>query len=229
MFCAQCGFAAQDDARFCRSCGSPIGATAPAGTPAEPAAYRPSAGAQTAATLEAPTYRPAGPGAGTTYLRANTGPGADTAVQPTVRSVIYAGFWRRFAAAFVDGVLIWIVTFIVVFAIAFVFELAAPRTGLGTGLATAAALAIGVLYYPLLESSKAQATWGKRALGIMVTGLQGERISFWQALGRSLAKLISALLLCFGYLMAAFTSRKQALHDMMAGTLVVVGTPRENV
>jgi uncharacterized RDD family membrane protein YckC len=164
-----------------------------------------------------------------TYLPANTGPGADTAVQRAAPPVVYAGFWRRLGAALVDGVLIWIVTFIVVFTIAFVFELAAPRTGLGTGLATAAALAIGVLYYPLQESSKAQATWGKRALGIMVTGLQGERISFWQALGRSLAKFISALLLCFGYLMAAFTTRKQALHDMMAGTLVVVGTTHTSV
>ena len=79
----------------------------------------------------------------------------------------------------------------------------------------------------MLESGSARATWGKRALGIMVTDLDGGRISFWRALGRNLGKLISALLLCFGYLMAAFTRRKQALHDMMAGTLVVVGNPND--
>ena len=66
-----------------------------------------------------------------------------------------------------------------------------------------------------MEGSSHQATVGKIALGIQVTDLAGDRLSFGRALGRNLAKLISAIIL------AAFTERKQALHDMIAGALVV--------
>ena len=59
------------------------------------------------------------------------------------------------------------------------------------------------------------------ALGIQVTDLEGNRISFGKALGRNLAKIISALIFYIGFIMAAFTAKKQALHDMIAGTLVV--------
>ena len=84
---------------------------------------------------------------------------------------------------------------------------------------------IGILYYPLQESSSAQATFGKRALGIFVTDTQGRPISFWRSLGRNVGKLLSTLLLFVGYLMIAFTARKQGLHDMLAGTLVMRGKP----
>ena len=73
----------------------------------------------------------------------------------------------------------------------------------------------------MLESSANQATVGKMALGIQVTDLQGNRISFGRALGRTLAKILSGLILLIGYIMAAFTEKKQGLHDMIAGTLVV--------
>ena len=58
-------------------------------------------------------------------------------------------------------------------------------------------------------------------LGIKVTDLEGNRISFGRALGRNLAKIISVLTFYIGYIMAAFTAKKQALQDMIAGTLVV--------
>jgi uncharacterized RDD family membrane protein YckC len=58
-------------------------------------------------------------------------------------------------------------------------------------------------------------------MGIYVTGLDGQRISFLRATGRYLAKFLSALILFIGFIMAAFTARKQALHDMIAGTLVL--------
>jgi len=77
------------------------------------------------------------------------------------------------------------------------------------------------LYYTLSESSGSQATLGKKALGLVVTDEAGHRISFGRANGRYFGKIISGLLLCIGYLMAAFTDRKQALHDIMAGTLVL--------
>ncbi len=80
---------------------------------------------------------------------------------------------------------------------------------------------IGLLYWAVLESSKWQGTLGKLAVGLRVTNLEGQRISFPRALGRTLAKIISGLILLIGYIMVAFTERKQGLHDMLAGTLVV--------
>ena len=84
-----------------------------------------------------------------------------------------------------------------------------------------AGICIAILYYPVQESSAAQATLGKRALGLKVTTLDGQRIGVGRALGRFFAKILSSLILMVGYIMAAFTEKKQALHDMIAGTLVV--------
>jgi len=72
-----------------------------------------------------------------------------------------------------------------------------------------------------LESSARQATLGKMAVGIVVTDERGARISFGRATGRFFAKFLSMLILYVGYLMAAFTEKKQGLHDVLAGTLVV--------
>ena len=72
-----------------------------------------------------------------------------------------------------------------------------------------------------MESSHLQATLGKMALSLQVTDLEGRRITFAKATGRFFAKYLSVLTLGIGYLMAAFTERKQALHDIIAGTLVV--------
>jgi len=98
-----------------------------------------------------------------------------------------------------------------------------------TGILTAITFGAGVIlfffgpwiYEAWMMSSEWQATVGKRALGIKVTGLDGGRISFARATGRHFAKYISICLLFGGYIMAAFTAKKQALHDMIAETLVV--------
>ncbi len=76
-------------------------------------------------------------------------------------------------------------------------------------------------YSTLLESSRWQATLGKLLFGIRVTSLSGQRISFLQATGRLFGKALSGHILLIGYLMAAFTERKQALHDLLAGTIVI--------
>jgi uncharacterized RDD family membrane protein YckC len=76
------------------------------------------------------------------------------------------------------------------------------------------------IYEAAMESSSKQATVGKMALGLKVTDLEGRRISFARATGRHFAKLISGMILLIGYIMAGFSQRKQALHDMIAGTLV---------
>ena len=79
----------------------------------------------------------------------------------------------------------------------------------------------GWLYYTLMESSRFQGTLGKMAVQIKVTDLDGNRISFGQATGRHFGKFLSAILLGIGFIMVAFTEKKQGLHDVMAGCLVV--------
>ncbi|MBD1398745.1 RDD family protein [Pontibacter sp. JH31] len=78
------------------------------------------------------------------------------------------------------------------------------------------------LYNTLLESSPKQATIGKFTLGLKVTDLRGKRISFWQANLRYFSKIISALPLLTGFLLILSTRRRQALHDCIARTIVVV-------
>lgn len=126
----------------------------------------------------------------------------------------YAGFWRRVAAALIDGILVGVVSWIV--------------TSIFSGISDGAEVTAQILvliaaygYYAGMESSSYQATVGKIALGIQVTDLNGNRISFGRALGRNLAEILSALILGIGYIMVAFTPKKQGLHDMIAGTLVV--------
>ena len=82
-------------------------------------------------------------------------------------------------------------------------------------------LTVLIPYFTLLESSRLQATFGKLLLGIKIVDLSGKRISFARATGRFFAKALSGQVLLIGYLMAAFSERKQTLHDLLAGTLVV--------
>jgi len=81
--------------------------------------------------------------------------------------------------------------------------------------------AIGWAYYVLFESSPARGTLGKIALNLFVGDVHGDPISYRRAAFRYLFKIFSTLLLGLGWFMAAFTPRKQALHDVMAGTLVL--------
>jgi uncharacterized RDD family membrane protein YckC len=78
------------------------------------------------------------------------------------------------------------------------------------------------LYHAYLESGEKQATWGKQALGLYVTDLMGHPITFGRASGRFFAKMVTGMIpLGIGYIMAGFTERKQALHDMIASCLVL--------
>jgi uncharacterized RDD family membrane protein YckC len=78
------------------------------------------------------------------------------------------------------------------------------------------------LYFAYLESGEKQATWGKQAMGMYVTDMAGQRITFGRASGRFFAKIVSGMVpFLIGYIMAAFTARKQALHDMIVNTLVL--------
>ena len=151
----------------------------------------------------------------------------DTFAHSSAEQIRYAGFWRRFGAYLVDLITVTVVTSMISLLIVFLAVLLFGTQGARAVESIAAWLGfIGVvLYFPVMESSLNQATIGKQMLGIMVTTERGKRISFGQALGRYVAKWLSAMTLLIGYLMAGFTPRKQALHDMVAGTLVVVGKP----
>jgi uncharacterized RDD family membrane protein YckC len=213
-FCSKCGANVGEGAPFCSTCGQSL-----PGGPARVAPPQPVGQA-------VPAYAGAPP------------PPPDligcAVLEPRPRvAVAYAGFWLRFVAWFIDAIVLGIGGAV----------LTAPLTGFGLlGLHSfmhgrhfspdyfirGAGIRGFVLttllhwvYYALLESSTWQATLGKKALGLEVTDLQGARISFGRASGRWAARYISMMTFFIGYAMAGFTARKQALHDMIAGTLVI--------
>jgi uncharacterized RDD family membrane protein YckC len=154
----------------------------------------------------------------------------------------YAGFWVRFAAHIMDNLFISIPFMVLWFLVVmtfFGFGVFATAAQSKEKLSDAAAVAlfsvilglyfslifsrllVSWLYHAILESGPHQATWGKRIVGVKVTSISGERISFKHATGRYFSTLITNMTMGIGYLMVAFTERKQTLHDMIASTLVV--------
>lgn len=149
----------------------------------------------------------------------------------------YGGFWVRFLALLIDAVLLGFIQFLVIAPIMAAIGLGAasspeafdPENGLAAfsamtgaiGLIQVVNLLIGLLYFALMESSKNQGTLGKMALGLKVVDSQGMPLSFGKAILRYIGKIVSGAILLIGYLMAAFNPRKQALHDMIAGTFVI--------
>ena len=130
----------------------------------------------------------------------------------------YAGFWIRFLAYFVDALILFAGCLVVGAAAAFAGDAFAL-------LATLIFLFGPILYFVALHASARQATYGKALVGLKVADNGGNRISFVRSLGRELSKIISAIPLMVGFLLAAFTARKQALHDMVASTVVVRDSP----
>ena len=140
----------------------------------------------------------------------------------------YAGFWKRFAAFLVD----WIIRLITGTVLGLIVSLPGmlaqqtPGADIAIGIVSAIlnffiGIIVGWLYPTVFESSSYQATPGKMLLGIKVTDLNGNRISFAKANGRFFGTIISTFIFNIGYIMAGFTEKKQALHDMMSGCLVV--------
>ena len=156
----------------------------------------------------------------------------------------YASIFKRFVAFFID----WLITSLISFAVFIILVLIMlPETfqdwmydlrprwlWIGDPLEymdfeayTAitliffSILILPLLYFALFESSARQATPGKMVMGIFVTDLAGNRISFLKALGRTLAKVLSKAICYVGYIVALFTARNQALHDLLANTLVL--------
>ncbi len=236
MFCSRCGAEAAADARFCARCGAalPVSAPAAAAPPAAPvapeaaeapgpAAY---AGPFTSAPPAAPPEAPSAPPAGTWASLA-------AAPVPAAPPIRYGGFWRRFFAAFMDNLILYVVNVPISF-IVWAPHLRELETAAGSSDLSVLASSMSTLlagwffatltswfYFAFLESSGRQATLGKMMLGLKVTDLDYGRVSFARATGRYFGKWISGFILLIGYLFQPFTARRQALHDLMAGTLVV--------
>jgi uncharacterized RDD family membrane protein YckC len=205
VFCSKCGVAVAADSAFCQSCGTAV--------PRPSFASYPSTGVSPHAGVGAIAY---------------------------ATNVTYAGFWLRFVAYLVDHLILGIGVMAVFIPLFFLMGGVAlleslPRQGSErlepgqlAGLLTmifafaGASLIVQWLYFAYLESGEKQGTWGKQLLGLYVTDLLGNPISFGRASGRFFAKLITGLIpLGIGYIMAGFTERRQALHDMIASSLVL--------
>jgi uncharacterized RDD family membrane protein YckC len=132
----------------------------------------------------------------------------------------YGGFWIRFVAHLVDTVVIYIIGFIIGLGIGFILAITGYLNAT-IAISTVTGFLVSWLYSAGLESSDKQATLGKQLLKLKVTDLKGKRISFSKATIRYLAKILSGLVLLIGYIMIAFTEKKQGLHDIIAKTLVV--------
>ena len=169
---------------------------------------------------------------GTTLQRPPLAAGTGTAAPAYPVATEHAGFWRRFAASIIDGLIMAPINFLIQLPLGISPFSAGLEPDATTddfiryltrvGIAGAVTAVLAWLYYAFMESSKYQATLGKIVLGIVVTDMNGQRISFGRANGRYFAKIISQIILYIGYLMIAFTEKKQGLHDMIVGTLVVV-------
>lgn len=172
-----------------------------------------------------PGSQPIAPGTGALI-------GAGRASAPAASPLDYAGFWNRLAAAIIDFIITAVATGVILGPI-FAFLVLSNMGELGDPadagmpfpmlqvVSNLASLVGSWLYFALMESSRFQGTLGKLAVQIKVTDLDGNRISFGRATGRHFGKIVSGMILMIGYIMVAFTERKQGLHDIMAGCLVV--------
>ena len=126
----------------------------------------------------------------------------------------YASFWERLAARMIDSLVLQVVGFVIGFLLAIGFGL----SDLGTIYLLSFAGAI--FYNVLMESSSKKGTLGKNYMGLQVTDFSHNQISFWRALSRYFASLISLLIILIGYLIQPFTAKRQTLHDIISETVV---------
>lgn len=136
----------------------------------------------------------------------------------------YAGFWKRAIAYLIDVILLTFVLVLLgfVFAVTGIVDFNDEGQMMRNGnLMDGVSILVSWGYFALMESSGKQATIGKMVLGIQVTDYENQRISLVRATVRFFSKYLSAILLMIGFIMIAFTSRKQGLHDFIASTLVV--------
>jgi uncharacterized RDD family membrane protein YckC len=152
-------------------------------------------------------------------------------------NMLYAGFWKRTLAYIIDSLILGFVfmiiglVWIIIQAIGDWVPSPAETSMLTDGPTaiftmqllgqTLMNLGASWLYFAIMESSKCRATVGKLALGIVVVDEFNQKLSFGRASARYWSKIVSSIILWIGFIMAGFTARKQALHDLIARTYVV--------
>ena len=119
---------------------------------------------------------------------------------------IYAGFWQRLLAGIIDSIILIVIEVILILI---------PIIG------WILSLFVTWLYFAIQHSSTKQATFGMRALDIKITNENHGKIGFWRATGNLYLTVISALVVFIGFLMIAFTSRKQGFHNLISRTLCI--------
>jgi uncharacterized RDD family membrane protein YckC len=210
VYCSKCGSTIADGSPVCSHCGQatlpgPVVATNPA---------------LVTATSPAPVM---------------VAPGTRVAVP----GVTYAGFWLRVLAYLIDAIILGVLGIPILIGAAMIMGVGGMLAGIPRGghpfedgmppvfflfIWFCVLLAVGGtwLYHALLESSEWGGTAGKKALGLVVTDLNGQRVSFARATGRHFGKIVTSFIpLGIGYAMAGFTEKRQTLHDMLASCLVL--------
>jgi uncharacterized RDD family membrane protein YckC len=231
MLCPNCSKENPDDSVYCTFCGQhlfPERANAPVVPPsAPPETQAGAAGPLWSAPGSSPEF-PAPSVASTPSAAVAVSLPAAYSYAPPVRPVAaaaaqrYAGFWRRFLAFLIDYILISLFQSVLmqfgVLPAVQVGTIPAPEQSVRI---LAVAFVVWGAYFILFEASPWQATLGKRALDLIVTNMDGSRPSFAKTAGRNLGRLLSLVILGMGCVMAAFTEKKQAMHDLLAGCLVM--------
>jgi len=150
----------------------------------------------------------------------------DDLAELALGNIRYAGFWIRYAAAVLDALVMLVPAIVLALGLGLIAHLAGARANTVQWYAFAAGILLNWLYFAVLESSPRCATPGKRAFHLQVFEAGGlTRIGFLRATVRWLGRWLSMLVLLAGYLMQPFTPRKRALHDFVAGTVVISTAP----
>lgn len=143
-------------------------------------------------------------------------------VQINIGELRYAGFWIRFAAKFLDGLILGIPVFgvMIIIIIAAASGGPSPLVDLVGVFAQLAFYGLNILY-SVFFVGKYGATPGKMICKIRIVTAAGEKVTYGRATGRVFAELLSGLICNIGYLIAAFDKEKRSLHDHICNTRVV--------
>jgi uncharacterized RDD family membrane protein YckC len=214
VYCSKCGSEISNATAYCPTCGQAVSVLAPA--PPSPSF---------------PNLSPISP--------AQMAPASPSYGGAQYSTVQYAGFWLRFVAYIIDGFISGLAFLVLLIPLFLLTGAGAALSKIGSGEDisddVAAFLGFGFifglfgiiflvswLYYALAESSSWQATLGKKMLNLKVTDMSGQPITFGRASGRYFSKIITGMIpLAIGYILAGFTEKKQAVHDMIASCLVL--------
>jgi uncharacterized RDD family membrane protein YckC len=155
---------------------------------------------------------------------------------PPTGYVRFGGFWLRFVALFIDGIIVGIPTGIVALLLmggsmmnlARLGDNPSPEETISAMLPMFGAIAVLNLVIIVLDCGyhtfflvKYGATPGKMAMGLKVIRADGTGLTVGRAIGRYFAKMLSAMILYIGYIMVGFDAQKRGLHDMICDTRVI--------